>query len=169
MRASEIVGLQWGDLDFRGKFFLLWRQFTRGRIEPTKTGKPRRVDMSDALAAELQGLKKRRQAEYLAKGSNEIPQWVFCNQGGESARLLQPEASAFRKVPRARRTSQNSFSRSEAYLRHPALDARRKPRVCERATRAFQHQSLGRYLRPLDSRRKSSSGESASDSGEFGN
>jgi integrase len=38
--------------------------------------------MSDALAAELQGLKKRRQAEYLAKGSNEIPQWVFCNQEG---------------------------------------------------------------------------------------
>jgi integrase len=50
MRASEIVGLQWGDVDFRGKFFLLRRQFTRGRIEPTKTDRARRVDMSDALA-----------------------------------------------------------------------------------------------------------------------
>jgi integrase len=82
MRASEIVGLQWGDVDFRGKFFLLWRQFTRGRIEPTKTGKPRRVDMSDALAVELQRLKKKTQEEYLAKGSNEIPQWIFCNGEG---------------------------------------------------------------------------------------
>lgn len=83
MRASEIVGLRWSDCDFHGKFFMLWRQFTRGRIEPTKTGKPRRVDMSDALAAELLALKKKRQAEYLAKGSNEIPEWVFCNAEGK--------------------------------------------------------------------------------------
>src|SRR5262249_47256439 len=68
MRASEIVGLQWGDCDFKGKFFLLRRQFTRGRIEPTKTDKARRVDMSDALAAELEALKKKRKQEYLAKG-----------------------------------------------------------------------------------------------------
>src|SRR5262249_13708710 len=57
-------------------------QFTRGRIEPTKTGKARRVDMSDALATELLALKKRRQTEYLAKGSNEIPKWIFCNGEG---------------------------------------------------------------------------------------
>jgi integrase len=82
MRASEIIGLQWGDSDFRGKFFILRRQFTRGRIEPTKTDKKRRIDMSDALAAELEALKKRRKAEYLAKGSNEIPEWIFCNQEG---------------------------------------------------------------------------------------
>jgi integrase len=82
MRAGEIVGLQWGDADFKGKFFILRRQFTRGRIEPTKTGKTHRVDMSDALAAELQALKKRRQAEFLAKGSNEVPKWIFCNKEG---------------------------------------------------------------------------------------
>ena len=80
--AGEIVGLQWGDLDFRGKFIMLRRQFTRGRIEPTKTSKIRRVDMSDSLAAELQALKKKRQADYLKKGSNEIPEWVFINQEG---------------------------------------------------------------------------------------
>jgi integrase len=82
MRAGEIVGLQWGDVDLHGKFFMLRRQFTRGRIEPTKTGKARRVDMSDALAAELDALKKRRKAEYLEKGSNEIPDWVFSNGEG---------------------------------------------------------------------------------------
>src|SRR5215467_3230644 len=82
MRASEIIGLQWADADFNGKFFLLRRQFTRGRIEPTKTGKPPRVDMSDALAQELLALRKRRHAEYLAKGSNEIPAWIFSNSKG---------------------------------------------------------------------------------------
>jgi integrase len=74
MRKSELAGLQWGDADFHGKFFLLRRQLTRGRIEPTKTGKARRVDMSDAVAAELLAMKKKRQAEYLAKGSNTIPE-----------------------------------------------------------------------------------------------
>jgi hypothetical protein len=48
-------------------FILVYRQFTRGPIEETKAGKERRVDMFDELAAELDTLKKRLQAEYLAK------------------------------------------------------------------------------------------------------
>jgi integrase len=82
MRAGELVGLQWGDIDFRGKFLTVRRAFTRGREEGTKTGKTRRVDISDALLHELQALKKRRQESYLKEGKNEIPLWVFCNQEG---------------------------------------------------------------------------------------
>lgn len=82
MRAGELVGLHWGDIDFRGKFLVVRRCFTRGRIEGTKTGKTRRVDLSDSLLQELQSLKRKRQADYLAKGKNEIPDWVFCNQEG---------------------------------------------------------------------------------------
>jgi integrase len=43
--------------------------------------------MSDAVAAELQAMKKKRKAEYLAKGSNTIPEWVFMSRG----RLLKPD------------------------------------------------------------------------------
>jgi integrase len=35
MRKSELAGLEWGDVNFHGKFFLLRRQLTRGRIEPS--------------------------------------------------------------------------------------------------------------------------------------
>jgi integrase len=82
LRAGELIGLQWGDIDFRGKFLSVKRTFTRGRVEGTKTGKHRRVDMSDAVLQELTALKKKRYEEQLALGSNEIPQWVFCNREG---------------------------------------------------------------------------------------
>ncbi len=55
--------------------------------EKTKTDQIRRVDLSDALLHELKELKKKRQAEYLAKGKNEIPEWVFLSRG----RLLKDE------------------------------------------------------------------------------
>src|SRR5215470_18363751 len=39
MRAGELIGLQWGDIDFNGKFIVVRRCYTRGRVELTKTGK----------------------------------------------------------------------------------------------------------------------------------
>jgi hypothetical protein len=38
--------------------------------------------MSDDLIAELSELKRRRKEEWLARGKNEIPDWVFCNREG---------------------------------------------------------------------------------------
>jgi len=40
------------------------------------------VDLSDALLYTLTELKKQRKEEWLAKGNNEIPPWVFCNLEG---------------------------------------------------------------------------------------
>src|SRR5262245_64671432 len=70
-----------GDIDFNGKFLVVRRNFTRGRIEKTKTDQIRRVDLSDVLLQELQALKRKRQAEYLEEGKNEIPEWVFLTRG----------------------------------------------------------------------------------------
>jgi integrase len=81
MRAGELAGLQWGDIDFNGKFVIVRRNFTRGRIEKTKTDRIRRVDLSDALLHELESLKRRRKAEYFQKGKNETPEWVFLGPG----------------------------------------------------------------------------------------
>jgi len=47
----------------------------------TKTKKIRKVDISDVLLQELETLKKRRKAEYLKRGKNEIPEWVFLSAG----------------------------------------------------------------------------------------
>jgi len=83
LRAGELAGVQWGDLDFVGRFLTVRRNIVHGRINLPKNGKVRRVDMSDALIDALQALKKARQAEWLAKGQNDIPEWVFCNHEGK--------------------------------------------------------------------------------------
>ena len=82
MRLGELLGLQWGDTDFAGKFLTIRRTVVRGKITTTKTNRTRRVDLSDALLYTLTELKKQRKEEWLAKGYNEIPPWVFCNLEG---------------------------------------------------------------------------------------
>jgi integrase len=81
LRAAELAGLQWPDLDFRGRFITVRRQYKKGKVTRTKTKKIRKVDMSDVLLHELQSMKKRRQEEYLGRGKNEIPEWVFLSPG----------------------------------------------------------------------------------------
>lgn len=81
LRASELAGLQWPDLDFRGRFITVRRQHKDGKTTRTKTKKIRKVDISDALLHELQTLRKQRQEEYLGRGKNEIPEWVFLSPG----------------------------------------------------------------------------------------
>jgi integrase len=81
MRASELAGLQWSDIDFRNRFAIVRRQQKDGAVSRTKTRKVRKVNMSDALFAESQALRARRQKEYLGLGKNEIPPWVFLSNG----------------------------------------------------------------------------------------
>jgi integrase len=50
-------------------------------MEKTKTDQIRRVDPSDTLLHELQTLKRKRRAENLGDGKNEIPEWVFLSPG----------------------------------------------------------------------------------------
>ena len=82
MRLSELAGLQWGDVDFRGKFLTVRRQVVYGRIQRTKTDKIRRIDMSDSLMEALRRHRKARREEWLKKGVNQIPRWVFSNKEG---------------------------------------------------------------------------------------
>jgi integrase len=81
VRSSELAGLQWADVDFRERFITVRRQYKDGKITRTKTKKIRKIDISDALLGDLKLLRKRRQEEYLARGKNEIPEWVFLSPG----------------------------------------------------------------------------------------
>lgn len=49
MRLGELLGLRWSEVDWHGKFIRVSRSYKLGRVTPTKTGKVRRVDMSDQL------------------------------------------------------------------------------------------------------------------------
>lgn len=82
MRIGEALALQWGDIDFHGRFISIQRNFSRGKIETPKSGKSRRVDMSRQLADVLKDLKHQRRLEVAKKGWGRMPEWVFVSEKG---------------------------------------------------------------------------------------
>ncbi len=70
MRLGELLGLRLGDIDWHGRFIEVKRAYKRGYIGPTKTGKARRVDISDLLAEVLNRLYKRRIEEAMKAGKS---------------------------------------------------------------------------------------------------
>jgi len=88
LRQGELLALQWGDLDFHGRFIEVQRNYARRRISTPKSGESRRVDMSLELAQALKDLSIERQLETAANGWKDVPLWVFCHENGG---LLDPD------------------------------------------------------------------------------
>lgn len=82
MRLGELLGLQWGDVDWHGRFIRVSRSYKLGRLTPTKTGKVRRVDMSDQLLGTLKALYTERKKEALMSGAGEVLETIF-HRGGK--------------------------------------------------------------------------------------
>jgi integrase len=82
LRLGELLALQWGDLDWNSKFIRVNKSFKRGRITPTKTGKGRRVDMSDQLCGALKGLQTQRRRDALQRGAAVTP-FLFFEKNGQ--------------------------------------------------------------------------------------
>jgi integrase len=82
LRQGELMGLQWEDVDFRGRFIEVRRGVVRHQVTTTKTHKIRRVDMSPQLTDTLQRVKEVRQLEAMAQGK-QMPEWVFLSHTGE--------------------------------------------------------------------------------------
>jgi integrase len=85
MRLGELLGLQWGDLDWNSNFIQVERSFRHGRVTKTKTSKARRVDMSDQLRAELWRLYTQRKEEGLKEGRGEPIAIIFHTDGHYTA------------------------------------------------------------------------------------
>jgi integrase len=83
MRLGELLALEWGDVDFRGKFIEVRRAYTKGGITTPKNGKSRRVDMSRQLEETLGALYSARKREILAKGWGQVPDLIFVNEVGK--------------------------------------------------------------------------------------
>lgn len=73
MRAGELRGLQWGDLDFSRRRLTVKRAVVGDRIQPPKSGKSRRLPLPADILEELQALHKAR-----PKGAL----WVWSTTGG---------------------------------------------------------------------------------------
>ena len=84
MRIGELEALQWGDIDFNGRFIEVRRSVRYGRVTDTKNRLRRRVDMTPALADTLQALRVRQIKAALKAGRPE-PEWVF--EGKRDERL----------------------------------------------------------------------------------
>lgn len=82
LRLGEALALQWGDLDWHGRFLTVRRSVVRGRITTPKNGKTRQVDMSRQLTTVLHDLMTQRQAEAILQGRGETAPWVFCAPHG---------------------------------------------------------------------------------------
>jgi integrase len=102
LRAGELAGLQWGDIDWNGKFMMVRRSIGKnGQVYPTKTNKVRRGDMSDDLLAEFGAFRRRRLAEALQTGSNEISEWIFGSSNGSPLDMHNVERREFEKCLQA--------------------------------------------------------------------
>ena len=88
MRLGEVVALQWGDIDFKGRFIKVQRSFSLNTIQRPKSGKARKVDLSRQLGDTLHDLRTARKAETLKKGWKEVPAWVFV---GETGNTVDPD------------------------------------------------------------------------------
>ncbi len=79
LRIGEACALQWGDIDFHGRFIEVRRNCVHYRITTPKNGKTRRVDLSQQLTDTLKVLLLERKKETLSRGWGEVPPWVFSN------------------------------------------------------------------------------------------
>lgn len=68
LRLGELTALQPADLDFNGGLIEVRRNYTKGRISTTKSGKIRRVDMSKELSETLKTYLVELKKETLKKG-----------------------------------------------------------------------------------------------------
>jgi integrase len=67
IRQGELVSLKGTDVDFNGRFIVVQRNLSRGKISATKNGKSRKVDMSGQLVEVLSDLLSKRRAEVLRR------------------------------------------------------------------------------------------------------
>jgi len=83
MRRSEVLGLQWCDVDFTSRQIHVRRAIVKSQLTTPKSGHDRRVVMASALASLLLDLLAVRRREAMALGLPEMPAWVFPARSGQ--------------------------------------------------------------------------------------
>jgi len=100
LRSGEIGGLQWGDIDWRGRSISIRRNIVRGRVTTLKTeSSERTVDCSDDLLRVLADLRRSRQEQALKSGSKLCP-WVFTCRKGQPIGMNNVKARYFKRAIR---------------------------------------------------------------------
>jgi len=87
LRLGEALALRWSDVDWHGRLFLISKSYRRQKFSGTKTGKTRRVDMSNQVVEALKNLREKgntlSKREALASGWNDVDGIIFHNGKGQ--------------------------------------------------------------------------------------
>ncbi len=101
LRLGEALALRWGDIQFgesesdANRYLWIRRNYTAGRFVTPKSGKSRRVDMSQQLRAVLLGLREERLLDAMLKGDSPVSEdLVFPSPSGAA---LDP-ANLYKRV-----------------------------------------------------------------------
>jgi len=82
LRLGEFLAIEWGDVDWNSHYIWVRRSYKAGKVGKTKTGKERRVDLSNQLFDELLQLHTLRKAELAKEGiEGEVTGIVFDREG----------------------------------------------------------------------------------------
>ncbi|MEJ5359448.1 MAG: site-specific integrase [Desulfobacterales bacterium] len=82
LRVGEAFALEWGDVDFAGRFLNVSKNLVMGRVQTPKNGKPRHVDITPALAEVLKKHLASEKERGLRLGLGGPPKLVFSDRRG---------------------------------------------------------------------------------------
>ncbi len=94
IRIGEAAGLNWSDINFEGRYLVIQRGYSNGRLDTPKNHKSRKVDMTPNLADVLWHLRRERKNEMGA----EMPEWVFPNKAGKNLEARNWRKRVFNKA-----------------------------------------------------------------------
>jgi integrase len=118
VRLGEALALQWEDLDFGGSKALVRRGWTEGRIEPTKTGRERTIDVPREITNALKAEERLARKLALSSGQPRVP-WVFPSAAGSpiwSQNVRRDFAGVVRKAELPRHHTPHSLRHTYASL-----------------------------------------------------
>ena len=81
LRLGELLALQWGDIDWQGRFLIVRRNIVGGLETSPKSHQRRRVDMSAQLYDTLLAWHRLQRKRWIKKGKP-LPPWVFASLEG---------------------------------------------------------------------------------------
>lgn len=81
LRVGELLGLEWGDLDWHARTMRIQRNFTHGEVTTPKSHQCRTVDLSPQLRTVLRLARQQRRVEFLKHGMS-LPDPVFPSDEG---------------------------------------------------------------------------------------
>ena len=123
LRLGELLALQWGDIDWNGRFIDVQRNLVRGVLTSPKSHQRRRVDCRAQLQDALLAWRRALQARWLKKGEP-MPAWVFPSLEG-TALEERNVRTVFTRLLEKADAATDSHSRPAAHVRVAAAPAGR--------------------------------------------